>query len=109
MYLLLRVCLARKCGFLTCHQDFVEGLDYSKHGQFDKVYGARHGALNSQQKSSVRAWLRQNKFRIQRLMVHMTQVYGEKCPAEKSFECIYKVSFCFVLTFQVMFIAFLCG
>ena len=24
MYLLLRVCLARKCGFLTCHQDFVD-------------------------------------------------------------------------------------
>ena len=35
----------------------ISGLPYDAHGQFDRVYGARETALNSQHRGAIRKWL----------------------------------------------------
>ena len=58
------------------------GLPYDTHGQFDRVYGKREKALNSQHQGTIRKWLASNRYRIAALMVELTKRFQESCPEE---------------------------
>lgn len=60
------------------------GLGYDAHGQFDRVYGAREKALNSQHQGAIRSWLQKNHYKIAALMVELTKLFKESCPEESA-------------------------
>ena len=60
----------------------IVGLPFDTHGEFDRVYGKRKKALNSQHQGTIRRWLAVNRYRIAPLMMELTRCFQESCPEE---------------------------
>lgn len=68
----------------------ITGLPFDTHGEFDRVYGKREKALNSQHKGTIRRWLAVNRYRIAPLMMELTRLFQDSCPAEVNVRCYVK-------------------